>query len=95
MTADPIHDAPEWARYVADSGATRAHVEYGVILDRTSKGLGYWLTETFRDLDRAQSLAFRSEALFGFPAEVKQRVVTVTDWQPIPSELIAKEAPGA
>lgn len=63
--------------------AEHTEIEYGVIVDRASKGLGYWLAETFRgrDLDRAQALADRSEALFGFPAALKQRTVTKTDWE--------------
>lgn len=62
------------------SGCT--YVEYGVIVDRTSKGLGYFLAETYRDYDPAKKHAMASGIRYGFPAEVKQRVVTMTDWAP-------------
>lgn len=60
-----------------------AYIEYGVIVDRTSAGLGYFLAETYRDYDRAKKHAMSSRIRHGYPAEVKQRVVTMTDWEPV------------
>ena len=54
-------------------GHTRT--EYGVIVDRTSKGLGYFLAETFTEADRARSMAAKAPDMFGFPALVQVRQV--------------------
>ena len=67
----------------AESGAGYSYVEYGVLVDRTAVGLGVELAETTRDFDRAERLAQRSPDAWGYPAEVRQRVVSMTDWQPM------------
>ena len=62
-----------------------SYTEYGVIVDRTGDGLGYFLAETTRDFERAARLARRSPLAWGYPAEVKARRVYVTDWDtPLP-----------
>lgn len=58
--------------------------EYGVMVDRTSKGLGFFLAETFTEPDRAHRMAAKAMDMFGYPALVQVRRVYVTDWQPCP-----------
>ena len=64
----------------AESGAGYSYLEYGVLVDRTSVGLGVYLAKTFRFYDDAQAYADAGET---YPSEVQQRVVSMTDWQPM------------
>lgn len=58
-----------------------ARTEYGVIVDRTSKGLGLYLAYTSASLPIAE---LRAEGLGDeYPVEVMQRSVTTTEWEPV------------
>lgn len=70
----------------AGNAAGHAYTEYGVLVDRTSVGLGVLLAETTCDLERAERLASRSLEAWGYPAEVKARRVYVADWTSVRSD---------
>ncbi len=65
---------------------TYSYTEYGVIVDRTSAGLGYRFAESYRDLGQAIEAAEGAPGKYMFPAVVKSRFVTMTDWQPLTPE---------
>lgn len=56
-------------------------IEYGVIVDRTSKGLGYYLAYLSASLPIAQLQAesWGEE----YPVEIKQRSVTTGEWESV------------
>lgn len=63
---------------------SHTRTEYGVMVDRTSRGLGFFLAETFTEADRAHRMAAKAVDMFGYPATVQVRRVYVTDWQTCP-----------
>lgn len=56
------------------------YIEYGVIVDRTERGLGKYLASTHRDLKRAHTAAKSYEH---YPATVKQRTVHLGEWEDV------------
>lgn len=62
------------------SGAFRA-VEYGVIVDRTTDGLGYFLAACFASRAQAERRAAElRRSGDGYPAVVKERTVLRSEW---------------
>lgn len=53
--------------------------QFGVIVDRTSKGLGFYLAHTGNSLNTAKIHAELVPE--EFPVEIKCRVVTYSDWE--------------
>jgi hypothetical protein len=56
-------------------------IEYGVIVDRTSDGLGCYLAHTSESLSTAQMHAELQPAKY--PVQIKTRLVTRTTWKPL------------
>jgi hypothetical protein len=56
-------------------------IEYGVIVDRTKDGLGYYLAHASESLPTAEMHADLQPEKY--PVEIKTRLVTRTAWQPL------------
>lgn len=61
-------------------GGPWSEVQYGVIVDRTEDGLGYYLAYTSTRLHLAQA---QSDLVPKYPSEIRKRTVTYTEWEPL------------
>lgn len=72
---------------MAEHPITDVREEYGLIEDRTSRGLGYCLLGTYSTQKRAQWAADerKSQQSWDYPLAVKVRTVATTDWRTPPT----------